>query len=111
MKNLVNELRIGNLIKPVGNFPYWKVTAKDFEYIQSHPNEYESIIITEENLLMFGFENGMEEMPLYFGDAVFYWNKLEKQLDVNGEKHFLNEVHRLQNLVFELTNKELCQQQ
>jgi len=75
MKNLVNELRLGNLIKPIGNFPHWNVTSKDFEYIENHPCEYEEIQVTEEILLRFGFVKNEWESVDKINKGTDYFNE------------------------------------
>lgn len=119
-----NELRIGNLICPYlkNEGEIAKVLIINGQEEAKYDNLYleceesfewtefdkcSGVIITEEILLKFGFENGIDEMT--FCDNLFciYWRKFENHFEINGEKYFINEVHKFQNLYFALTQTEL----
>lgn len=119
-----NELRIGNYVlseclDSKGYFEETRVTGIFWDEIHHDAigmtkpiweNEIERIKpipITEEILLKFGFENGIDEMTLTTESFCIYWRKFEGHFEINGEKYFKKYIHELQNLYFALTGKEL----
>jgi len=107
-----NELRIGNYIKPIGDFPVWKVTSRDFEYIENNTKDYEPIPLTEKWLINFGF---VKQMGCMFTNKITIRNgiKGKYQLRVSDglDFVFIKHVHQLQNLYFALTGEELTLKQ
>ena len=111
----VEEIRINNYIKPVGDFPYWKVTSKDILYLEKNPSEYEFIPLTEEWLIKFGFQKigknfrklyeynpNLKEFVLFYNHSTGFY-----EIKVNNLMCTILLVHQLQNLYFVLTNEEL----
>ena len=91
---LPNELRIGNLFENViitsiseegynySNYPEMGVYWKTFDTLKP-------IIVAEELLLNYGFENGIDEMTLCTDKICVYWRKFENHFEINGEKYFI----------------------
>lgn len=107
-----NELRIGNLVYRTNKLTKEKIlielTASDILDVSANGEMsyfiYKTIPLTEEWLFEFGFLN--------FG---YRYSKPELKLDIiKGDGYYLSNVskeieyvHKLQNLYFALTNKEL----
>jgi len=122
-----NELRIGNLVKweeyilPIKSIDYESVYVKLNEelriiyktkYLYLFINELESVPLTEERLLKFGFESKDGYLELYIHEnlSIIYVGYLA--LFINGVMIQINntdsdKVHQLQNLYFALTGEEL----
>jgi hypothetical protein len=106
-----NELRIGNWI-------YYKPYGKDFEMksffglcnIETNPELFEPIQLTEEWLLRFGAKE-LKPKRGFLKDFVLKTVRIE--LSNSGNFYYKNSgfilesVHQLQNLYFALTGKEL----
>ena len=107
-----NGLRIGNLFENViitsiseegynySNYPEIGVYWKTFDTLKP-------IIVAEELLLNYGFENGIDEMTLCTDKICVYWRKFENHFEINGEKYFIEDFHIFQNLFFFLSGSEL----
>jgi hypothetical protein len=122
-----NELRIGNLVKweeyilPIKSIDYESVYVKLNEelriiyktkYLYLFINELESVPLTEERLLKFGFESKDGYLELYIHEnlSIIYVGYLA--LFINGVMIQINntdsdKVHQLQNLYFALKGEEL----
>lgn len=115
-----SELRIGNLVYRTNKLTKEKLiielTASCILDIHANGEMsgfiYEPIPLTEEWLLVFGFEKGSDVM----GDC--FYIESEKQEDfsisllgngfyIHGIELSIVSVHQLQNLYFALTNEEL----
>lgn len=107
-----NELRIGNYYKwyADGKDYYFKVDSK-FLNDEDVINNSEPIPLTEEILLKCGFVFKPEGEEVY--EQIWKLNNFEIWQHSEGFCHdFLNGgdvnyLHKLQNLIFELTNQEL----
>lgn len=122
------ELRIGNYVRSLknnsnlcfgGNLPFWEVTIDDMLHILNNPKNYESIPLTEDWLVKFGFEeNPSHEHPHFDNwrrpeDTDFslgnyndeYW--VVEFLDQTYGCPEIKYVNQLQNLYFALTGQEL----
>lgn len=77
--------------------PTWRNEIKNIKPIET----------TKELLLMFGFEDGVGEMALYTDEFCVFWRKYENHFEINGEKYFFKEFHKIQNLIFAMTGFEL----
>jgi hypothetical protein len=114
------ELRIGNLLNHndgimVGSFIVGLIHLEDIIKDNSHAREYEPILLTEEWLLKFGFENRpdgiCDHWHLGINPITHDWMIELKSLGAgffyrNGYFN-IKYVHTLQNLYFALTNQEL----
>ena len=106
-----NELRIGNYVYPdKTSIEYIKVIAQDL----LNTKFLEPILLTEEWLLKFGFEDNEYTFDLIANKKKlsFTWSSrivstgYRKGLSMKKYRH-IEYVHQLQNLYFALTNKEL----
>lgn len=121
-----NELRLGNLVKIHGcDVDYHICTVESIMidevslkiigdgeewlsiYQQKLITHIEPIPITEELLLKFGFENGIDEMTFYNNLICIYWKKFDNYFEINGENYFITELHMFQNLYWALCGEEL----
>ena len=120
-----NELRIGNIVKPIisrFNEKYLIIESISFDEINMNFRPYrldsiEPIPLTEEWLLKLGFTKHHAD---YFNDVIYiknvpnnnefewglYPNKIGSGIQVKNGK-LLKYVHQLQNLYFSLTGEEL----
>lgn len=120
----IKDLREGNLLEfrileesGEGNdlkyeWSDWKETKLSLvedlqEILNPHWFEFRPIPITKEILLRFGFEDSIDEMVFNNGSICFYWRKFENHFEINGEKYFITELHRMQNLIYEMFRIEL----
>lgn len=122
----VNELRIGNIISPLGKgitsvegFCIWDNLIQSSNFTERDIKDFEPIQLTEEWLLKFGFEpvelnvdktyfidNGRKclEIDLSSCTVLYQSNIGIKYIDLNIDLEY---VHQLQNLYFALTGEEL----
>lgn len=107
-----NELRIGNYLKESNLIDFIKINITDIECIQRGDINYQSIPLTEDWLLRFGFiknkfdeffeiENCQIEIYLFDNES-----KYTVCVDSVVNKN-IKYVHQLQNLYFALTGEEL----
>lgn len=122
------ELRIGDLVKRKFYNPdrveeEHKIDLYDFYWFEESGQDddywdnFESLPITEEWVLKFGFEynapfftkNKLSINKNYYRDGSGDYNGFNCVLICETKKHFINltYVHQLQNLYFALTGKEL----
>ena len=122
----VKELRIGNWIQSETEvfgekkFRQWQVEIEDLEYIESNPEDYFGIPITEDWLLKAGFNTTPLGYKINIGDkreltlslcndkgkGEYYFYVRDNE-DFTGFSIRIFYLHQLQNLYFALTNKEL----
>lgn len=103
------HLRPGNIVEMlfVGPDPYWSwsyFNVSDYDGIQKYPHIYRPIPLTEEWMVRFGFIGGMKG-GIALGskfDINFY-----DSMGICVKTIYVEYVHQLQNLYFELTNEEL----
>lgn len=111
-----NELRIGNYVNDTDHkhIPYFEIEMfygttdfkpkLDYEDLTICLSKCESIPLTEEWLLKFGFEKNNH---IWFNDTNIGFTFTKKgKIEWNEPKH-IKYVHQFQNLYFALTNKEL----
>ena len=97
----ITELRVGNIITSKSAKSLFEVTVSDFEHI----NHYLPVEITDELLFAFGFYNTF--CKDIFEIKGFLLSKEDDGSFTTPLGIELKYVHKLQNLYFELTNKEL----
>ena len=122
-----SELRIGNLVNIFLNdvdYDTIQIKIDDLYYILQKNGVYEPILLTEEWLDKFGFENvdkGDNDYIVYAGPNHDYYLQMDVRKGDNGWAildNTVNElvafamvdimwVHQLQNLYFALTGEEL----
>lgn len=120
-----NQLKIGNWVKSNLSGRYFQVTAADILDISQNPTLAEPIPPTEEILLKIGFKKVVEEFEGYsnfvYELVIDTFTKiiiqsdfsfgLESKDNANESICFTNDIlksiHRIQNIVFVLTEKEL----
>ena len=118
-----NEVRIGNYVNLKSDFSvhndYFKVTIENIGW----HNEFESIPLTKEWLLKFGFylpklDKDYRLYPSFevqiiadlvdgYAGVMFYTRTIHT--DYKPIYITIHYVHQLQNLYFALTNEELCE--
>lgn len=108
-----NELRIGNYalrkeyLFENKNYHEIIIDHNDITACVIKPEDFKPITITEELLLKFGFENGIDEMTFYNNLICIYWKKFDNYFEINGENYFITELHMFQNLYWALCGEEL----
>jgi len=118
---IVNELRIGNIVRQLGTFTESTVTTIDSEnqtistlYVSERTvNDFDGVLLTHSKLLEFGFSK--VESDLYVLNGYFASFDADRPLWIgkNGccERETIKEglifVHQLQNIYFALTGNEL----
>lgn len=107
------ELRIGNLVAHEPTIDDWEniiVKCGTIVKCEISPDSFEPILLTEEWLERFGFEEVIVEgYPIYIsrnGFTVEYYSDESIFLILNFEVK-VKYVHQLQNLYFALTGEEL----
>ncbi len=104
------ELRIGNWINDGdGDFT---VSRKTLAHVETFPNKFKPIPLTEEWLVKLGFEK--DEMGYYYIDDEIYSFVDREQKGfmlviayVEYKETYIKHVHQLQNLYFALIGEEL----
>lgn len=115
---MIQELRIGNFVSQLYSFGCdgtkkpewreWELDLIDIQDVQSRPEIYKPIPITEEWLVRFGFEVNNTESWYYKGN--FRWSKVGRYwlwFGIPMQNGLFKHVHQLQNLYFALTGQEL----
>jgi hypothetical protein len=101
-----NQLRIGNLVMSDGYLYKVYHIPDDEDYFE----ECQSIPLTEEWLVKFGFEsnNSTSNFLTYYNERYDYRIEIYQNGDVwFDELRKIQHVHQLQNLYFVLTGEEL----
>lgn len=113
-----NELRIGNFVSQLYSFgcdgnkkPEWRIwelDLLDIQDVQSRPEIYNPIPLTEEWLVRFGFEKRKFSYLYGYGNFLYdYRLKLWTWYGIQLHDYLITYVHQLQNLYFALTGQEL----
>jgi hypothetical protein len=114
-----NELRIGNLVLYKGEER--KITIQTFEDIgqgERDEEDFDPIPLIEEQLVKFGLEQDEEEenvfntkdySGLYLKKGLQWYLKRRAKDGDHVVKAGVKYVHQLQNLIYDLEDKELCQ--
>jgi len=110
---IANEIRIGNLVQDEeGVFP---ITKTFFTLLDINLKDTNPIPLTEEWLLKFGYENNDEFYKNIFrkeGSAFsVFINNGKISLGIGIITIEVEYLHKFQNLLFELENKELTLKQ
>jgi hypothetical protein len=114
----VKQLRVGNIIKTKdGNLPYWVITEEDLITILQAEDRsiYLPVKLDDEMLERLGFHkhnNSYVEDDFTENNSRFYfsiWINYDEEFTYNSSEFNveLKSVHQLQNLYFDLKNKEL----
>jgi hypothetical protein len=109
---LYNEIRIGNvfenaIIESISKYGYNYSDYPEMGVFWNYFDNLKPLIISDELLLNYGFEDGIDEMELCTNNFCVYWLKFENYFEINGEKYFIDYFHTFQNLFFFLNGSEL----
>lgn len=104
-----NELRIGNLVQTnKGNIVHLNTNHLTI-LCYGIEDLIKPILLTEEWLLMFRFENVVVDKRKFCG--VYFFNGVRLTLSNSGKIYYgkllISSIHQLQNLYFALTGEEL----
>lgn len=114
---MIQELRIGNIVSQLYSFGFdgtkkpewreWELDLIDIQDVQSRPEIYKPIPITEEWLVRFGFEKHQLKNELWFSIQDLAIEKTEGGFFDRETSTKIDSVHWLQNYTFFKTLQEL----
>lgn len=129
--NILNELKIGNIVyRTIEETVEHRITADDFIWCRSNPENYTPIKLTPEWILKAGFvkkEKSPVEYELKISNNLVYeirWNRLSQEIhsigvviySVEGKREgmvnfawHIEYVHSFQNIMFEILKREIYQ--